>query len=59
MVWPPGRVKSRDQPSIAVGPVLVRVMFAVSPVFHPLAVWVTRQAEVPGDGEQHRNHGGP
>lgn len=50
MVWPLGRVKARDQPSIVATPVLVRVMFEVSPVFQPLAVWVTRQTEVPGDG---------
>ena len=52
MVCPPGRVKARDQPLIAVLPVLVMVRFSVRPVFHALTAAATRHAPVAGvDGD--------
>ncbi|GAB2895845.1 hypothetical protein GCM10027074_74280 [Streptomyces deserti] len=50
MVCPPGRVNSKDQPWLAVVPVLVRVMFEVRPLFQALTVSVTWQPAVPGGG---------
>src|SRR4051794_2168004 len=43
MVWPLGSVNASVQPLIAELPVLATVMLAVSPVFHVLVVYVTRQ----------------
>src|SRR5689334_12653041 len=48
MLWPPGSVKTSDQPLTAVVPVLVMVMFAVRPVFQALIVSETRHAPVAG-----------
>ncbi len=43
-------MKTRDQPSVAVVPVLATLRFDDRPVFQSLTVAVTRQAAVPGGG---------
>src|SRR5690349_10782 len=48
MDWPPGRVKTSDQPLTAEVPVLVIVRFSVRPLFHALTVAVTRHAPAGG-----------
>ena len=48
MVWPLGRVKTRDQPLTVVVPVFVMVRFSTRPLFHALMVPVTRQAPEAG-----------
>src|SRR5947209_938918 len=49
MVCPAGRVKASFQPLRAAEPVLVMVMFSVSPVFQALTELLTLQAPVGGD----------
>src|SRR4051794_24724133 len=48
MTCPAGRVKTSDQPLIAVAPVLVMVRFEVRPVFQGLIASVTWQAPAGG-----------
>src|SRR5690242_1641897 len=50
MAWPPGSVKPRFQPLIALLPVLATVTFAVKPLLQVSVAYVTRQAELPPGG---------
>src|SRR4051812_7392728 len=64
MLWPPGRVNARDQPSIGALPVLVMVRFSVRPVFQELTAALTRQGppaelEVLGPGDDGPGDDGP
>src|SRR5512139_2425710 len=48
MTCPPGRVKTRDQPSTAALPVLVMTMLEVRPVFQALTVSLIRHVPTGG-----------
>src|SRR4051794_39220327 len=52
IVWPEASVNTRLQPLTALEPVLLIVMFSVSPVFHAFTASLTLQAAPPPPEEE-------